>query len=756
MGAEDDLIRFCLVLLNLCPAVVLAAPARVVYTDSLAAGWENWSWSTNANFAATSPVRSGTRSIGVTYTAGWGALRLQTWSYLNTADYTTLRFSIHGGTAGGQSIRVFCYTPSGGGSAATVLTPPAAGSWRDVEIPLSTFNVSQIAGVVWQCNSSSVQTPYYLDAIDFVPVPTLPPPPPALSVDAAAGRYPISPLIYGMNWADPALASELKLTVNRWGGNMTTRYNWMADAFNHASDWYFMSIPADNPNPQLLPDGSSSDRFVEDNLSVGMESYMCVPMIGWVAKDRVWRWSYSVSKYGAQQQTEPWHPDAGNGIQTDGTRITWNDPNDANIPVGPAFVQAWIQHLVGKYGSAANGGVKFYNYDNEPNFYDSVHRDVHPQALTAAELLSLCTSYGAAVRAADPAAVMAGPTVGWNDLAAGQQLPGVSGDPPLTAWFLDRMRQHEQTTGQGLLDYLDAHYYPGGAGLAFGGVGDESMQELRLRSTRALWDPTYVEESWINKAVWLIPRLRQWIDQYYPGRKVSLGEYQFGGGEHINGALAQADVLGILARERVDLAALWGELSSSQPQAHAFRMFRNYDGLGGEFGILYVGSTSSDQGVVSIYGSIQGDSSLAVMLVNKVGFNLTCNLTLQNFAHRGSARVYRYSGADLTRIVHEPDLVVSGGLLPVTLPAASITLLVLPADLAGDFDDDGLVNAADVALFIDCASGPSIPLTDPARCDQADFDRDHDVDQDDFGALQRCLTAPGVPQDPECVGLSDT
>ena len=43
---------------------------------------------------------------------------------------------------------------------------------------------------------------------------------PALSVDVSANRKPISPLIYGTNYADEALANEVDVTVNRWGGNI--------------------------------------------------------------------------------------------------------------------------------------------------------------------------------------------------------------------------------------------------------------------------------------------------------------------------------------------------------------------------------------------------------------------------------------------------------------------------------------------------------------------------------------------------------
>src|SRR5689334_21616320 len=59
---------------------------------------------------------------------------------------------------------------------------------------------------------------------------------PALAVDASADLHPISPDIYGMNFADESLAAELRLPVRRWGGNGTTRYNWQNDTSNHASD----------------------------------------------------------------------------------------------------------------------------------------------------------------------------------------------------------------------------------------------------------------------------------------------------------------------------------------------------------------------------------------------------------------------------------------------------------------------------------------------------------------------------------------
>jgi hypothetical protein len=175
---------------------------------------------------------------------------------------------------------------------------------------------------------------------------------PALTVDVSAGRHKISPDIYGMNFADEALARELRLPVRRWGGNATTRYNWRNDASNRASDWYFENIPEDNPNPATLPDGSSADRFVEQNRRTGTKTLLTIPTIGWTPKSRDYACGFSVRKYGVQQKTDPWRPNCGNGVRPDGTTVTGNDPTDTSKRITPAFVQDWMRSFPDRRGSA--------------------------------------------------------------------------------------------------------------------------------------------------------------------------------------------------------------------------------------------------------------------------------------------------------------------------------------------------------------------------------------------------------------------
>lgn len=666
------------------PAPVLAASDFIVYADSLNAAWWNGSWQTTVNFNNSTPVQSGSASIAAMGTAAWSGVYFGTNSPLNAGDYASVRFWIHGGSAGGQHIAFRVIDAKGNGWNNSVAITPTANVWTQFTVSPASLGITMtIAGLVWQDSSGGAQPTFYLDNIAIIAAPT---PPLALSVNAVANRHALSPYIYGMDFADAALAAELHLPVDRYGGNATTRYNYLLDTANRASDWYFENIPNNTPG------GSESDAFVDKDRSAGAKTIMTMPLIGWTPKDNVTRCGFSVKKYGPQDSVDPYTTDCGNGIHN-GANITGNDPLDTSMAITQSFDAGWVQHFIARYNTAANGGVLFYDLDNEPMLWNSTHRDVHPSPTSYDELRNLTYQYAPAIKAADPSAKILGPVLwGWSayfDSAVGSSDRAAHGNVAFVDWYLQQMRAYEQTNGTRVLDYLDLHYYPQATGVSLSPAGNANTQALRLRSTRALWDPTYADESWIAQTadgpdVRLIPRMRDWVNNNYPGTKIAIGEYNWGALDNINGALAQADVLGIFGREAVDLAALWDPPTSAQPGAYAFRMYRNYDGAGSMFGDVSVSAASTDQDQLAIYAAQRSsDSALTLMIINKTNGALTTTIALTGFAPAAAAPVYRYSVSNLSAIVRQPDQTVSAAGFSATFPAASVTLVVLPVSTAG-------------------------------------------------------------------------
>jgi uncharacterized protein (TIGR03437 family) len=568
-------------------------------------------------------------------------------------------------------------------------------------------------------------------------------PGPALSINATSNVHAISPDIYGIdfywtlpNSGDPTLpaamaaASNIRATARRWGGDSETGYNWKFDVNNLADDWFFEVLPDTSVNASLLPAGSTFNMFADQVRITGGKAIGTIPVLPWLPKARTIMCSFDVAKYGKQCKQDPYaqyYPvTCGDGIQYDpacgdpsvndglapaNPIYVQNDPTDAYVQVDQTLQQQWITYLLSRYGQGNQGGIAIWSLDNEPIWWDDVHRDIHPLPYTYDELANLDLTYAAAIKKADPTALVSGPVSdNWaslffskKDIVAGWAVGNYWQNPvdrnahggvPLMSWYLQQFQNYEKQHGVRLLDYLDQHAYLAPDSIAFQPAGDSATQALRLQYTRVFWDPTFVVSGdyWIQDvdngggpiAPAFIPRLQAIIAQNYPGTKLALTEYNFGALDDINGALAQADLLGIFGYQGLDAAALWGPPTPTDPGAYAFKIYRNYDDVGNTFGETSVQSSSANQSQLSIYGALRSDGNLTAMVINKAGQDLSTTLTLANFIAAATAQVWRYSPANLNAIVQQPGIAVGGGQISTVFPANSITLLIVPpATLAG-------------------------------------------------------------------------
>jgi len=500
---------------------------------------------------------------------------------------------------------------------------------------------------------------------------------PTLTVDAAASQHPISPNIYGIaNYGlDATFAKEIQVPNIRWGGDGTTRYNWQVDASNAGFDWYFMG-----GNGQTTPvPSASADLMV--NTYKPANALITIPILPYVNKGSAWNCSFPVSVYGAQQSTNPYvHPNGdncGNSIATNGTQLLDNNIYANHIDNTTSLQQQWVQHLVSTFGTAANGGVKFYQLDNEPYGWSNTHRDVMPVQAPYSTITQLGQQYAAAIKQGDGTALVLGP----SDFTLGGWIGNTGQQGGLFAgqYYLQQMAAYGQQHGQRILDYFDEHYY-----------FDVSTPAAQLASTRTLWDSTYNGGTWVEQYVFngpmqLIPRFRNWISTYYPGTLLSISEYSIDSGQKsIVDAIAEMDVLGIFGRQPLDFANMWSAPAPTDPIAYAFRIFRNYDGDGSQFGDTSLSAVSSDQGELSIYAAQRSsDQAVTILVINKTTGALASAIALSNVNLPSTAQVYTYSQASLTSIGHPSDAAITNGALAYTFPSYSAVLFVVqPASTA--------------------------------------------------------------------------
>jgi hypothetical protein len=438
--------------------------------------------------------------------------------------------------------------------------------------------------------------------------------------------------------------------------------------------------------------------------------------------------------------------DAGGATATELT----TSPSATSVPIDAGYDAGLVDHLL-QTGQPA----RIYELGNEPDLWGLSHHDVHPQPESAQELVAKSIAAADAVKAAQPDALIDGYAAsGWfgifctgadtasnscDDTGCTSDSPDCADHDgvPMIEYYLNTFRQHD-AGGVRHLDYVDVHYYPqtycyAGGG---GGFGCPKTAPPPTDVTRSLWDPTYPDPGWIGYpdgvhgtvAFRLIPRMHSYVDGplpgnpecpadgCYPGTQLALTEYNLSDSTNPRiDALIQADTLGIFAREGVAVATRW-PLDSPGTNAYdgcgvsgacakdgsclvpngcligdMFRLYRNYDHAGGQFGDEWIRSTStlsggsalSGQGSLAIYAARRSsDGAITIVVINKTASGLTAPLTLSGFTAPTTAQTWRWTGgacstASQARICSLATTAIRGNKITYSYPARSVTLFVI-------------------------------------------------------------------------------
>ncbi|MBN1125839.1 MAG: hypothetical protein JXA82_12590 [Sedimentisphaerales bacterium] len=557
------------------------------------------------------------------------------------------------------------------------------------------------------------------------------------TIDTGQDRAPISPYIYGSN---SSMTGSENLAARRSGGNRLTGYNWENNYSNAGSDWYHHSdqyLVRNFPSSQKLIPGIVLTNFHDSCLAANQLSVITLQMAGYVSADDNGtveesetapsnRWKQAVFRKSGPFCDPPGSPDT-----TDGS---------VNMDECVCF-------LVSRYGNASTAtGVKYYALDNEPALWTSTHPRIHPDKLGCAELIDRSTGLSTAIKDIDPDAMVGGPVLyGFNAFMSLQGAPDWASVENGYNWFLDyyldQMQQASATEGRRLLDVLDLHWYSEARGdgqriTDSAETYSQANATARMQAPRTLWDPDYVEDSWIGtwfrKYLPLLPNVLDSIDTYYPDTKLAITEFSYGAADHISGGIAMADVLGIFGKYGLFLSTYWHLGGDYDYVSAAYKIYRNYDGADSTFGDTRIYASMSDKVNSSIYGSMftGRDSEMHLILLNKNFdepingiFNITSNRTFT------SARVWAFD-ADSSQITEiAPAGSINGNTFFYTIPPLTVCHMVVTSDCPlGDLSGDCDVDSEDLELFIDqwldtgeCLESTCADLNNSRRVDLVDL-----------------------------------
>jgi mannan endo-1,4-beta-mannosidase len=431
------------------------------------------------------------------------------------------------------------------------------------------------------------------------------------TVDTSKMR-PISPLIYGTN---ERIRNVARFPAWRLGGNRLTGYNWVNNMSNAGNDFYHSSddyLVRHLTEEQKKIPGALLTDFHQSARKDNAYDVISLPMAGYVAADGL----------GAVTEEERAPSSRWKKVVFD-KQGAFSLAPDNNAP--DVYIDECLHFLC-----TTEGDVKGYMLDNEPALWAQTHARLHPDKVSWQELTTRSAALAKTIRRIAPAADIYGLVAyGFAEMLHLQDAPDAASFSEYS-WFidyyLDMMRKASEQAGIRLLDVLDVHWYPEAAGeirITKPGINDDAVVQTRLQAPRTLWQHGFRDGTWIadNYAHFLplIPKLQASVDQYFPGTRISFSEINFGGGDHISGAIAAADYLGIFGGHDIYAAFFWPLTAENDFIGAGYNIFLNYDGHGGTFGDTGIYAFSSDAVNSAIYASIHSgnNSQLQLIIINK-------------------------------------------------------------------------------------------------------------------------------------------
>jgi len=509
-----------------------------------------------------------------------------------------------------------------------------------------------------------------------------------VTVNSAASHV-ISPYIYGINDYAGTASGQPNLTFDRAGGNRWTAYNWETNASNAGSDYQYEN---DNYLTGSTVAGAAVTGIIAGDQALGIATLVTVPMQGLVAGDENGPVSVASSPDMSRFKTVVDQKNSQSGVPFTRTPPT----SDAYVYMDE-YIWSLDQKFAGQniFGASPAAHPVFAQLDNEPELWNSTHLEVQGKtAVTSDAYIAKTISLSKALKTQFPSLQIFGPVhYGFQGIYNWQN--ELNSTPSGSNWFPDKYLAAIKTAsaafGKPLVDVYDFHWYSEATDGSGNRVVDLTGTTLTpaqvqaiVQSPRSLWDTGYKENSYITQElggpIFIVGRLQAKIAATNPGMKVSITEYNNGGGNHIAGTLAEADNLGIFGAQGLFAANYWALNSNSPYILAGFAAFRDFDGANSNFGDTSLQAVSSNVQNVAVYASTDSNKAGRVVYVAINRSTSTQVTAIAGQAMSGTAHLYQMTaataqGQSKIKPVAAGTLSVSGSLLTVTLPALSVTTI---------------------------------------------------------------------------------
>lgn len=518
-----------------------------------------------------------------------------------------------------------------------------------------------------------------------------------VSIDAESNKKLVSPYIYGKNGCvsdnagyegtlsygeqkDVSLAKEAGLRFARLNdGNNATKYNWRACLSSHP-DWY---------NNVYSHDWNSSVQRMQDYLP-DVQSMYAFQLTGYVAKTD--EYNFNDNAYnGSKWWTGVTMNLAGGGDPS-------GDDGDYKL-----YLQEWpadstvaiLDYWQNERGFDMSKRL-YWSMDNEPEIWSGTHDDL-PLEFTADEFIEKYIAVAKKAKSINPDIKLCGPVAAneWQWFKFREESLRIDGR--YYCWleyFIKRIADEQKKSGVRLLDVFDLHWYP----------TDKSFNAL-MGLHRVFFDETYsypqanglktINGGWDeSKKEMIFARVNGWLNEHFGeghGITLALTETAFETEDPTTNALIYASFLGTFMENGVEILSPWTWKVGMWETLHLFSRYSKD---------LNVSAVSDNQ-AVSAYTTVnQASDSMTVVFVNRSEKEeMDVMIDVKNFTV-GDGVYKKYELSELpkqeTFVSHEKNALkvgyatVEGSKTRLSLPAKSITALVLSREATGVEDEEQL------------------------------------------------------------------